>query len=261
MKISSKLFTTSLFSFFLLGSVNAFALDTKYTSWNSVLTKYQSEDGKVKYAELKKDSAAKGHEFTAFLAELGKVDTLQYKGLSRNDKMAFLINSYNAFTIKLILDNYPTKSIKSIGGLFKKPWDIEFFSLLEGKLKSLDPIEHKYLRRVFKDYRIHAAVNCASISCPNLRREAFVADRLDAQLDEQMRVWLADQTKNNFGDSQSKKIEISKIFDWYKDDFVQNGGGVLEVLKKYAPEAVKEKLAKNPSISYLDYNWDLNEAK
>ena len=240
-------------------SLNAMALDTKYTAWTAVLTQYQNESGQIRYGALKKDTETKGHNFTSFLDEIAKVGSTQYKELSRNDKMAFLINSYNALTIKLILDNYPTKSIKSIGGFFKKPWDIEFFSLLDGKLKSLDPIEHKFLRPVFKDYRVHAAVNCASVSCPNLRHEAFVADRLDSQLDEQMRLWLADNTKNNFGGDQ--KIEISKIFDWYKDDFTQSGGGVLEVLKKYAPDNVKEKLAKNPSISYLDYNWNLNESK
>ena len=174
--------------------------------------------------------------------------------------MAFLINSYNAFTVKLVIDHYPVASIKKIGGMFTNPWGIEFFSLLEGRIKALDPIEHGNLRPKFKDYRIHAAVNCASVSCPPLRHEAYVGDRLDGQLEEQMRVWLADNTRNDF-DGVNVTVKISKIFEWYKEDFDNWSEGVTSVLAKYAPTAAKAVLSKKPVIEYLDYDWALSDSK
>jgi len=236
--------------------------DHSHTLWTDLLAKYTDKEGSVKYSQLKKELADKGasHDFSKYLAALEGVSKKQYDAWGKQEKMAFLINAYNAFTIKLIIDHHPVKSIKDIGGFFTKPWSVEFFALLGGAIKSLDPIEHKLLRPEFKDYRIHAAVNCASVSCPPLRRDAFTSKELDAQLDEQMRVWLADDSRNSWAGSKDE-IRISKIFDWYEEDFEKWGGGVKQVLLKYAPADAKKRITTASDIDYLDYNWNLNESK
>lgn len=248
-------------AFGLFFATSAHAFEHNHGAWTGVLQKYQTDTGLVRYKQLKADVAAdKAHPFTAYLDTLGKVGKSEYDGWSKPEKMAFLINAYNAFTVKLILDNYPVESIRKIGGVFTKPWDVEFFSLLGGQIKSLDPIEHKVLRPEFKDFRVHAAVNCASTSCPPLRHEAFVAARIDAQLDEQMTAWLADPSRNKF-DAATGELGLSKIFDWYAKDFVEWGGGVKAVVSKFGPEAARQAYAKKGDVDFLDYNWSLNEAK
>ncbi len=239
----------------------AFGFDQTHAGWDGVLKKYQTDKGMVRYKDLKADAADKAHPLNTYLAALQAVPKAEWEGWSKGDKMAFLINAYNALTVKLIVDHYPVASIKKIGGILTKPWSVEFFSLFGGALKALDPIEHEWLRPQFKDFRIHAAVNCASISCPPLRREAFVGARLDLQLDEQMQNWLADPSRNKY-DAAKGELELSKLFDWYKKDFEDWGGGVKAVVTKYGPEAAKKAYAaKEPDVDYLDYDWGLNEAK
>ncbi|MBP9707825.1 MAG: DUF547 domain-containing protein [Oligoflexales bacterium] len=230
----------------------------RHADWSDVLQGYM-KDGMVDYKKLKKDNTSQ-HSFSKYLAQLQKVGKKEFESWNRSQQMAFLINAYNAFTFKLILDHYPVKSIKDIGGLFKKPWSIEFFSLLDGEVKALDPIEHEVLRPRFKDYRIHAAVNCASISCPPLLNTAFVADKIDEQLDGQMKAWLADSNRNKF-DLKSKKIEISKIFDWYEKDFVDWGQGLPKVIEKYGSPQAQQLIKAKVEIDYLSYDWNLNEVK
>ncbi len=225
------------------------------------MKEYQNSQGLVKYQKLKADAGKdKNHVFNQYLLELQSLKYADYESFSKNEKMAFLINAYNALTVKLIVDRYPVKSIKNIGGFFTKPWSVEFFSLLDGKIKSLDPIEHKWLRPHFKDFRIHAAVNCASISCPPLRNEAFQASSLDKQLDDQMKVWLRDKSRNQV-DSQSKQWKLSKIFHWYKDDFKKWGNGIVEVVSQYTEQSLSREIASQVKIDYLDYDWSLNEVK
>lgn len=246
----------SLFCFLLLFTSTAFGFDHTHADWSNVLKNYQTDKGLIKYKQLKEDAKVKSHKFNTYLKETSSLTYADYNKLDDRKKMAYLINAYNAFTIKLIVDKYPVDGIKDIGGFFSKPWGIEFFSILNGKIKSLDPIEHKWLRPKFKDYRIHAAVNCASISCPPLRNEAYVGEKLDAQLDDQMKAWLSDPSRNSVNPN-SDSVTISKIFDWYEDDFRNWGGGVLNVINKHS---AKEKI-KNAKIKYMNYNWDLNEAK
>ncbi|MGE4130158.1 MAG: DUF547 domain-containing protein [Bdellovibrionales bacterium] len=223
------------------------SFDHEYKAWSALLGEYQNAEGLVAYKKLKSSG-----DLAPILSTLESVSYAQYNKWSDNQKKAFLINSYNAFTVKLILDHYPVASIKKIGSWFKKPWSIKFFKLLDGKIQSLDPIEHEWLRPKYKDYRIHAAVNCASKSCPPLRHEAFVGSKLDAQLDEQMKLWLADESRNNLSDK--KKIKISKIFDWYKSDFESWGGGILKVIEKHSGQSLSE-----PKITFLEYDWSLND--
>ena len=251
-----------LIGLLMLGFLSsAWSLDHSHAVWTKVLKSYQTPDGLVKYKQLKADVAAnKDHLFLGYLSSIQSVTFKDYEGYTKSQKMAFLINAYNALTIKLIIDKYPVKTIKDIGGFFTKPWSVEFFSLLDGKIKSLDPIEHKWLRPNFKDFRIHAAVNCASISCPPLRNEAFVAERLDQQLDGQMRAWLGDKTRNQISSSK-KTWKVSKIFDWYESDFKKWGGGVAKSIAKYMKAPPADKALEDIDIEYMDYNWNLNEAK
>ena len=240
-------------------SSQAKAFDHSHQKWNDVLRQYVS-GGNFKYSALKTHlGQKKAKEFTDYLQQLASVSAKDYELFSRHQQMAFLINAYNAMTIKLIVDHYPVRSIKDIGSWFKKPWSIEFFQLLGGAIKSIDPIEHDFLRPKFKDYRIHAAVNCASKSCPVLRQEAFQPDRLDEQLDEQMTRWLVDQSKNTI-DPSSKIIYLSKIFDWYAKDFETWGEGLPKVLMKHAPDTYKMATAAGFNIKYLEYDWGLNDS-
>lgn len=244
---------------FLL-SQQVFGFDHAHGKWAQVLVGYRTVDGLIKYKNLKSDTALnKTHNFNTYLAEIQNVSRKEYESWSESNKKSFLINAYNALTIKLVVDHYPVTSIKKIGGLFTKAWRVEFFSLLNGAIKSLDPIEHDWLRPKFKDFRIHAAVNCASISCPVLRGDAFVGDSLDAQLDEQMKMWLKDKTRNviKLGDPT---YSVSKIFDWYKTDFNEWGGGVPAVIARYYSKEMTEANS-DVKLKYLEYNWDLNDAQ
>lgn len=250
-----------LFFLVCIGASSAVAFDHSHQKWTKTLKSYQSPEGLVFYKKLKSEmSSKKPHLFLEYLNEIQKVTLKDYETFTKEQKMAFLINSYNALTVKLIIDNYPVKSIKKIGGWFTKPWSIEFFSLLSSKIKSLDPIEHDWLRPKFKDYRIHAAVNCASISCPPLRGEAFVAEKLDSQLDDQMKLWLKDKKRNQVS-AAKKTWQVSKIFSWYKSDFDKWGGGVPKVIGRYLEPPVSEAITSTIEIDYLSYDWNLNEAK
>tara|TARA_B100001094_G_C18072785_1_gene740996 strand:- start:232 stop:1059 length:828 start_codon:yes stop_codon:yes gene_type:complete len=233
--------------------------DHSHKYFDQVLKKYLNKNFLVKYQVLKKDSTDPNHIFPKYLKSLSAVSKQTFNSWNKNQKMAFLINSYNAFTLKLIVDHYPVKSIKDIGSLFTKPWDIKFFTFLDNKEMSLDPIEHQMLRPVFKDPRIHAAVNCASISCPKLARTAFTAQNLELLLETQTKEWINDTTRNKA--EGSGKWQLSKIFDWYEEDFVQWGKGVTEFVAKYHDGLNSRVGSKKVDIDYLEYNWQLNDAK
>ena len=210
-----------------------------HKQWNDLLQKYVSKNGKVNYKGFKKD----GKNLQIYLDNLAK-NTPQ-KSWSRNATLAYWINAYNAFTVKLIIDNYPTKSIKDI----KDPWDKEFFTL-GSKKYSLGEIEHKILRKM-NEPRIHFAINCASFSCPNLLNEAYTEKNLNTQLNTVSKSFINDPSKNTIS---ADKVEISKIFDWFSGDFKTNGS-VIDYLNKFS----KVKISKNAKVKYKEYNWALNE--
>ena len=207
-------------------------------------------------------------ELKSYLDGLSAVTQSEYDGWSKSQKLAFLINAYNAFTVELILTEYPAvKSIKELGSVIRSPWKKKFFTLL-GKERGLDDVEHGMIRApgVFDEPRIHMAANCASIGCPALRDEAFVADKLDAQLEDSVVRFLSDRSRNRFN-PQSGKLDVSRIFDWYGKDFAARAGSVEAWLAKYA-----EKLAEDPKqqqlirdkkaqVDFLDYDWKLNDRK
>ncbi|UOQ69974.1 DUF547 domain-containing protein [Hymenobacter cellulosilyticus] len=225
------------------------AAGVDHSAFDKQLKKYVNEKGLVNYKAWKADQGA----FNQYLALLSKNPPAA--GWSKQEQMAYWINAYNAFTIRLILDHYPLESIKDIGTKIQipfvtTPWASKFFSI-GGEKMSLDNIEHGILRKKYNDPRIHFALVCASISCPRLRTEAYTAAKLDSQLDDQGRDFLNNPAKNKPGKSSA---QLSKYFDWYKGDWSENGQSVTSWVNKYAAT----KLDKNATISFLDYNWQLN---
>lgn len=164
------------------------------------------------------------------------------------ETLAFYINAYNILTIRLILDHWPVDSIKDIGGFFKGPWDMVVLKNADGEL-TLDNIEHDIIRSI-PEPRIHFAVNCASLSCPDLRREAYRAERLDEQLDDQARTFLQQSGKGI--EIQGEGIKVSKIFDWYEEDF-EAAGGVKAFVQEYRPDMRIDRVT-----GTMRYNWSLN---
>lgn len=248
------------------------AFDHEHKAWTTLLQKHVvlrdgAKSSAVSYAGLARDRAT----LKAYLDALSAVTEAEFKGWSKAQQLAFLINAYNAYTIEKILTRYPDlKSIRDFGRLIGNPWKDKFFSLL-GREASLDGIEHDMIRAPgrFEDPRIHFAVNCASIGCPMLREEAFVATRLDAQLDEQALRFMSDRSRNRY-EVAARGLAVSSIFDWYGKDFARGwkGYGSLDQwLAKYA-EVLADKADERAAIragglpvSFLDYDWRLNDAK
>lgn len=218
-------------------------------SWTSMLKKYVNQNGWVNYKAWKNDRG----ELDQYLSSLSANPPSDK--WSTNEKVAYWINVYNAFTIKLILDNYPVKSIKDIGPSIQipfvnTPWAKKFFKIGDRDMK-LDEVEHSILRKQFNEPRVHFALVCASRSCPKLKNGAYEASILDQQLNEQGRAFLADQSKNII---TADKLQLSKIFSWFKGDFTKKGS-LIDFLNKFSKVAIN----KNADINHLDYDWSLNE--
>lgn len=234
--------------------VRAQDFDQTHSMFDSVLKTYV-ENGQVNYAGLKRHR----RELDRYLSSLAAVDEKEFKTWPTTDRLAFLVNLYNGATLKLIVDHYPVKSIKDIGGFFRGPWK-QRVVILFGKTITLNTLEHEIIRKQFDEPRVHAALVCAAQGCPPLRPEAYVGARLEAQLAEQMRTFLADSTKNHV-DVRSGKIWLSRIFKWYGKDFTKNGKTLLGSLAPYWPEqaAARLKSRRDWDIAYTDYDWSLNE--
>lgn len=214
-----------------------------HSSWDAMLKKYVSPKGKVNYKAWKSDT-------TALVAYLKVISANPPKGSwTSNQKKAYWMNAYNAYTVRLILDRYPVKSIKNIGG-FIDPWKIKFFSI-GGQKMDLNHIEHKILRVEFNDPRIHAGINCASNSFPRLSTTAFTGDNVEAELEKLMKEFVNDPTKNKIA---ADKIELSEIFNWFEKDFTKSGS-LIDFLNKYS----NTKISASAKKSFLKYDWNLNE--
>jgi hypothetical protein len=228
--------------------------------YDELLTQYV-EDGLVDYENLKDDN-----RLQKYLDNLSKInpDTLE----NDMEKMTFWINAYNAFTLEVIVDNYPLESINDLnwGGmaiaqlLGKTVWHEKFITINDKEF-SLNDIEHGTLRKDFNDPRIHFALVCAALSCPKLRSEAYTADKLDNQLQEQGKLFLNNQEKNHFN-LETKTAHLSRYFDWYKDDFGKNDEEVLLYIIEYLnDQEVVKSIKEDPetwTIEFIPYNWCLN---
>ena len=253
-------------------AASAQTFDPSHAAWTALLKDHVVLIGggaasQVRYAGMAADRPA----LKAYLAQLAAVSAPAFEAFGKAQQMAFLINAYNAHTVELILTRYPKlESIKDLGGLLSSPWKRQVAPLF-GTTLSLDQIEHERLRarNRYDDPRIHFAVNCASIGCPMLREEAFVANKLDAQLDEQTQRFMSDPSRNRYN-SASGKLEVSKIFDWYGEDFTLGHKGIASLpafLARYAdalaaaPAARESIKAERVGVSFLDYDWKLNDAR
>ncbi len=253
--------------------ISAYAqFDHQHEAWDGLLKKHVvlidgGNASQVRYAGMQKDHA----QLKVYLESLSRVREQEFKGWSKSQQLAFLINAYNAFAVEKILTRYPDiKSVWDFGKIFGNPFKDKFFTLF-GRAFSLDMVEHDTIRTkgVYDDPRIHFAVNCASVGCPMLREEAYVAERLDTQLEEQTRRFLADRTRNRF-DAAGNALEVSEIFKWYGVDFASGLKGFSSREQFFARYA--DLLADAPAdrqiireqkavLRFLDYDWRLNDVR
>jgi hypothetical protein len=258
--------------FVLAASVPALAFDHAYRAWDDLLKKHVRyvENGnasRVSYAGFMKDRA----QLKAFLDEIQSVKRAEFDAWTKPQQQAFLMNAYNAFTIEKILTRYPEiKSIRDFGTVFGNPWKDKFFTLF-GQPAYLDQIEHEILRKegVYDEPRVHVAVVCASIGCPMLRNEPFRAETLEAQVEDGFRRFLSDRTRNRYNPDK-RRLEVSRIFDWYGKDFEKGHRGFTSVkatMARYAdlladkPEDRDIVRQQKADVAFLDYDWGLNDAR
>ena len=246
-----------------------------YSDYDAVLKQFVNENAMVNYGKLK----ARRRQLDAFVSSLGKLSRETYETWNEKQKITFWLNAYNGLTLKVIIDNYPIKSswlksriwpknsIRQISGV----WDEITFDVMGRKL-TLGHIEHKILREKFDEPRIHAALVCAAMGCPPLRREPYTGDKLDEQLDDQTRQFLSNPAKFKI-DSNKDTLHLSEIFKWFGKDFVNKYGpernigrhgketsAVLNFIAQYLDDFQKKYvLSGNVKIKYIDYDWSLNE--
>jgi hypothetical protein len=216
-------------------------------------------DGLVDYAAVGADQ-----RLPRFLGQVAATDPEQVP--AGRDRLAFWLNAYNAYTLQLIVERHPRRSITEIraapargSAQGAEVWDLPF-AVVGGKKYSLNQIEHEFIRGQFRDPRAHFALNCASGSCPALRPEAYDGPALDRQLDEQGRLFLGDPSRNRF-DLATRTAYLSSIFKWYRDDFGTGDQGMLLAAAAFAPEKVRRSVAADPGawrVQYLEYDWSLN---
>ena len=240
--------------------------DQEHAGWTALLTEFVHEDGLVDYAGLGVERA----RFDAYLAQLAGVKAEDFRKWSGLQREAFWINAYNAYAIQLILDNYPVDSIKDMGGFFSSVFDKRYIPLQHlvavdaraqastKKALSLGEVEHEILFPISKTPLFHFAIVCASTSCPVLRAEAYTAEKMELQLQEQARGFLADTTRNDVSLSRGR-LRISKIFDWAEKELETYPGGIRRILQDFGPASLREDpgLA-TAKLKYRDYDWSLN---
>ncbi len=221
-----------------------------HDQWDRLLQKHVDENGMVSYKGFQED----GTELEKYLRKLKS--NHPDKSWSREERLAYWINAYNAFTVKLVLKHYPVESIKDIGGMISGPWKEDFIKI-EGKTYNLHDIEHNILLANYDEPRVHFAINCASISCPVLLNEAYRADDLDEQLDRQARAFINNDLRNEIS---RDKLVLSEIFKWYEEDFTKE-----QPLGAYIDQYTDVDLSLYENgefkgdIGYKDYDWGLNE--
>lgn len=247
----------------LLKAAKASVKDSLYDE----LLKQYVQDGLVDYVGLKKNP----QKLNQYLENLSKVKKDEFKSWPENEQLAYLINLYNAATLKLIIDHYPVDSIKDIGWFLKGPWDQKFVKHF-GDTITLNTLEHDIIRKDYNEPRIHMALVCAAMGCPTLRSEPYVGETLDVQLNDDTRKFL-NSKKGLQIDRGQKTVYLSSIFKWFGEDFVnkyasksdlegfsESEQAVLNFVSRYVSEDDRKYLQKgNYSIKYLDYDWSLNE--
>jgi uncharacterized membrane protein YdjX (TVP38/TMEM64 family) len=222
-----------------------------HSAFDALLKKYVAEGGWVDYEGMRTESA-KLDQYIASLADA------PFDQMGRDEKLALLIDGYNAFTLRLILDHYPVKSIKDIPS--SKRWDDKRWKI-GGHTWSLNQIEHEQIRPKFKEPRVHFALVCAAIGCPPLRSEAYVGSRINEQLEDQARYVHSHDRWFKF-EPDKNVVHLTSLYKWYGGDFEQVAGSVLNFAGRYSPP-LKAALdaGKKPKIEWLNYDWTLNSKK
>lgn len=238
------------------GTATAQTFDHSHAAWTEVLTRHVANDGGitvVDYAAIQADASG----LDRYVALVTRVTPGRFETWTEPQRLAFLINAYNALTVTLIVDNYPVTSIKDLGGWFSSPWKKRFFTLL-GKERHLDDIEHGIIRAQFDEPRIHFAVNCAALGCPPLRAEAYVASRLEAQLEDNTRAFLRDVRRNRYEDGT---LWLSELLNWYARDFTRHDSSLKSFVAARLTDDPAEAAIMAGSktrVRFLDYDWTLN---
>jgi len=223
--------------------------------WQMILDRYlQPSDPGANLFDYQSVTTADRQRLQSYLDGLAATDP---RALNRPEQFAYWANMYNALTVAVVLDYYPVKSIRRIeGGLLGLgPWNEEFISV-QGQALTLNDIEHRILRPIFQDPRIHYAVNCASIGCPDLMPDAFVAAKLNEQLDAAARGFINDARGVTF---RKQRLQLSSIYDWYAGDFGAGEAGLIEHLSAYAEPDLQERLQNHTGRLRYDYDWRLNQ--
>jgi hypothetical protein len=271
--VASRIFLMLLTCVLSAGAGAAHAsIDEAHSAFDALLRRHVAWDAagvgsSVSYRGLAADRAELGKVLDLYAG----VTRADYEAMSRDQRLAFLINLYNAATLELVLGAYPDlKSIRDLGSLMRSPWKQRIVRVF-GELRTLDDIEHGMIRApgAFDDPRIHFVVNCASVGCPALRPEAITAARLQAQLEDSTRRFMRDVTRNRY-DPVKGRLEVSKIFDWYRADFERGWIGIgsrEQFFGRYAdllaiPLSERARLAEQRMpIGFLDYDWRLNDRR
>lgn len=228
---------------------SADSLTFDHSVFDALLREHVDSDGWVDYAALRSEEP----KLNRYLQSLEYVD---FDKLGRDEKLALLINAYNAYTLRLILDHYPIQSIKDIPDAER--WDAKRWNV-GGNTWSLNQIEHEQIRPKFVEPRVHFALVCAAVGCPKLRNAAYRGERIDEQLDDQTRYV---HTHDRWFEIDARKglVRLTKLYDWYGGDFKQVAGSVLDFAARYSPE-LKRLIdgGTKPRIEWLDYDWKLND--
>lgn len=232
-----------LFAVLISGAASA-SDQPDHSIWDRFLHDHVSSSGKVDYKGMKKVTDT----LDSYLVELR--DHVPDANWSKNEKLAYYINAYNAFTIKFVLAKYPVKSVKDISFSGKDIWNFRMVQLGD-KRYTLNQVENDILRKM-NEPRIHFAINCASVSCPKLYNHAFVPEKMNSQLNKVTKEFINDPTRNEISE---KKVKLCEIFSWYKEDFEKPGQTLIDYINQYS----EVKISPKAKIEYLPYDWSLNE--
>ncbi len=231
-----------------------------HSDWQDLLDAYlvpgqDGEANKVDYASL----AANQDDRDKLELYITSLEAVEVDALNKNEQFAFWANLYNATTVRVILDHYPVSSIRKISispGFFSTgPWGAKLVTV-DGERLTLDDIEHRILRPIWKDPRVHYAVNCASIGCPNLPTKPFTGKTLEADLEAAARAYINSPRGASF---RGSALRVSKIYDWYSEDFGKGTADLISHLKSYAEGDLAEKLENTTRVQGYDYDWSLND--
>jgi hypothetical protein len=251
-------FPLLLIAMTIFASTSSTAAEPDSKLWQELLAKHYDPARGMDYKGLRQDKAT----LDRLRQQMAAVDVA---ALSRPEQLAYWINLYNVSVVGVVVDNYPVESIRDVStdpiirlNVFKKP-----YVNVRGGTLSLDEVENKKIREGFKDPRIHFAINCAAESCPPIRPEPFTGARIDQQLDDQARKFLNGPHGVRLeGDGEDLALHVTKILDWFKDDFETWGGGTIPFLKRYlSPDKVKriEAARGKADLEFDDYSWKLND--